>query len=569
MDATPSLHRHSAWVAVFGVLLLSLAVPYSLTGQERPVAVLGQPAAVTISNVPTDQNQPPAGMPAQGDKKVPEPRGDPEPLPSPKSVPTWNVPVPLTPPAVEPGEELMPINLPAALQLGNARALDIVIAEQQVRIAAAALLGTQVLWLPTLGMGTDYQAHTGPTQNADGSTINASKASMYTGLAPFAIFSLSDAIFEPLSQRQITRAQEANVQTATNDTLTDVAVAYFNAWEARAQLAGVRDVVARAAAVVQKTNGLVPGTVPEVELNRVKAAYYNFEQTEEVARQHWRLSSAEVARILRLKPTVILDPLEPPQLKITLVSPEKTPDELIPIALNTRPELTFTQAQVEAARYKLQQERYRPLVPNFVLRGGGTTPPYAMAVGAYGSGSGSTVGDMMARSDWDVEVIWELRNFGLGNAALIRGRQAELELVRAQDYRFRDLVAREVTDAWSDLRSAHRRLAESERELREADLSAAKNLQALGETKRLGAIIILVIRPLEVVASLQALTTAYYDYFGAISDYNRAQFRMYRALGSPAQQLYGRDGLAGPPISPSGTGPVQPCGAAANSPNPG
>jgi hypothetical protein len=52
---------------------------------------------------------------------------------------------------------------------------------------------------------------------------------------------------------------------------------------------------------------------------------------------------------------------------------------------------------------------------------------------------------------------------------------------------------------------------------------------------------ILVIRPQEVVAAIQSLVLAYNDYFGAVADYNRAQFRLYRALGHPAQMLTGQD----------------------------
>ncbi len=85
-------------------------------------------------------------------------------------------------------------------------------------------------------------------------------------------------------------------------------------------------------------------------------------------------------------------------------------------------------------------------------------------------------------------------------------------------------------------------LAEAERELRKErpDVSATKNLEGLGETKRPQAnIIILVIRPLEVVASLQALTTAYYDYFGAIADRHATgpSFACIGALGSPAPAI--------------------------------
>jgi hypothetical protein len=41
-------------------------------------------------------------------------------------------------------------------------------------------------------------------------------------------------------------------------------------------------------------------------------------------------------------------------------------------------------------------------------------------------------------------------------------------------------------------------------------------------------------RAFEVVDALQALSRAYANYFQSVNDYNRAQFRLYRALGYPA-----------------------------------
>jgi hypothetical protein len=49
------------------------------------------------------------------------------------------------------------------------------------------------------------------------------------------------------------------------------------------------------------------------------------------------------------------------------------------------------------------------------------------------------------------------------------------------------------------------------------------------------------VRPQEVVVSIQALAQAYSDYYGAVADYDRAQFRLYRALGQPAQLVSGQD----------------------------
>ena len=48
---------------------------------------------------------------------------------------------------------------------------------------------------------------------------------------------------------------------------------------------------------------------------------------------------------------------------------------------------------------------------------------------------------------------------------------------------------------------------------------------------------ILVVRPSEAMLALQGLAQANADYYAALADYNRAQFRLYRALGQPAQCL--------------------------------
>ncbi len=77
--------------------------------------------------------------------------------------------------------------------------------------------------------------------------------------------------------------------------------------------------------MVNKAEGLAPGLIPEVEVARVRAAKANFEQVVETARHRWRDASAEVARVTRLKPTVVLQPLEPPQMRITLVPPTACP----------------------------------------------------------------------------------------------------------------------------------------------------------------------------------------------------------------------------------------------------
>ena len=96
------------------------------------------------------------------------------------------------------------------------------------------------------------------------------------------------------------------------------------------------------------------------------------------------------------------------------------------------------------------------------------------------------------------------------------------------------------------------RLGDAEREVKDAVQSAEDNLKGLTGTKGPAGQNVLLIRPQEAVASVQALAQAYADYYAAVADYDRAQFRLYRALGRPAQ------GLTCDPVVVPGTAPAAP-----------
>jgi hypothetical protein len=98
-------------------------------------------------------------------------------------------------------------------------------------------------------------------------------------------------------------------------------------------------------------------------------------------------------------------------------------------------------------------------------------------------------------------------------------------------------IAAEVVQAYAQAQSAVARVRETEQALKDALELVRENIKALGQTQGSGRPLILVVRPQEVVAAVQALAQAYTSFHGAIADYNRAQFRLYRALGHPAQAL--------------------------------
>jgi outer membrane protein TolC len=465
-------------------------------------------------------------------------------------------PKPIRAASLGPCDTPLPINLPTALKLADVRPIDVAVASQRIELAAAQLQQAQAVWLPTVYLGADYSRHDGQVQDAPGNVFGTSKSSLLLGAGPSAVFALSDAIFGPLSARQVLQARESTLQTARNDSLLAVAEAYFNVQEARGDLAGAEDVARRADDLVRRAEDLARKgeIIPELEVVRARAQAARNRQAVQSARERWRVASANLVRVLRLDPAAVVEPLEPPHLRVTLVPPDRSVDDLIRVGLTNRPELAAQQALVQATLERLRQERLRPLIPSILIRGASTPVTGTLAGGYFGGGRDDQLGNFSARSDFDVQVLWELRNLGFGNRALVGQQRAENQLALLELFRTQDRVAAEVAQAFAEAQSAAARLRDAEAGLRDAVDSADKNLQGLGETKSAGKVLVLVIRPQEVVAAIQALSQAYADYYAAIADYDRAQFRLYHALGHPAQALAG-DGAACPLTLPDGTAP--------------
>jgi outer membrane protein TolC len=472
---------------------------------------------------------------------------------SPPVLPSINPSGPAGPEPAKPddADRALPINLATALRLADARPLIIEAARSAVETEYGLYEQARVLWLPSIYLGIDYQRHDGAQQNAlDGSPIIGSRNQFLAGGGAQAVFALTDAIYSPLAERQLLRARNIQVQVAKNDALLSVATAYFDVQQARGILAGTRDCVVRARELARRVTSLGRGLAPQIEVERVNTLLANLEEQEATSYQDWLTSSANLNRLLRLDPAAVVIPLEPPHLQVTLISPKETVDALIPIGLTNRPELAAQQAVVQATLVRLKQERMRPLIPSLVLQSN-ATPDDRLGAGAFGTGTNGLT-SWNGRSDWDAEVVWELKNLGFGNRGLITQRRGEQRQATVELFRIQDLVAQDVTQAQATVRASRTRVNKSEAEVKAALASYAGNLKGLSETVRAGQLLQLINRPQEAVAALQQLEQAYIDYYTAANDYNRAEFRLYHATGFPARGVTCGDSL-GPviPVDPS------------------
>ena len=439
---------------------------------------------------------------------------------------------------LEPTDLGFPINLATALRLSDARPLIVASAQASVWIAEAKLTRAKLLWVPTLNFAADYIRHDGGGPDFNKGILTSPSVNyFYAGGSLSQYVNLTDAIFEPLAARQELRSRQFDVQAAKNDSLQMTADAYFRVHESRGKYAGTLYAVKRGHDLVDRIARLSKDLVPRVEIDRARNMVADIEQMANSAREDWRVHSADLTQILRLDPRTVVVPQEHDHMQLTLIDPSQTLDDLMRVAVLTRPELASNRAKVDAAEARVRREKMRPVLPVVALNGFQSSGGMNIQAGVFGIGPNSSLNQWSGRFDSSFQLLWQLDAFGIGNVARVKKQRGEQSDAVVELFREQDKVAAEVTEAHARSESAATRVGQAEKALRSAMVAFDGSYEGLHETTRWGDVLVLVNRPQETVFSLRELKIAFDEYFATVAEYNRAQFALYHALGYPARQI--------------------------------
>ncbi len=428
-----------------------------------------------------------------------------------------------------PAENPNPITFAAALSLVARQNPQVAFANEQVNEAFAQLRGAQVLWLPAIRAGVGYINHDGPLQNSDGTITAANRSALEAGLGMYAVgggapaipgisakFSFADAVFQPRIADHEVAARQHAVTATTNDLLLFVAVAYLDLVRAFQQQAIAQETLDHTARLADLTAAFArSGQGNQADADRAQTELALRRNALAQAAAQTKVASARLVELLHLEPTRLLMPQEPTIVPIELVSRDATVARLVADGLSCRPELAQSGHLVEEAVRRLDRQRYAPLWPSLLLD---------VSQSGYGGGPDSTIADYRGRFDFDATVYWELRNFGLADAAAQKAARSRLEQSRQLQIQLMDRVAREIVEARAQSESLRGQIAVAQAGIRVASDSYRRNLQRIRGGQGL---------PLEVLQSLQALDQSCREYLRAVGDYDEWQFRLYRAVGCP------------------------------------
>lgn len=463
----------------------------------------------------------------------------------------------LKPPPLEANDRRFPINLATALRLADARPLIVAAAQASAWVAEAQYQKAKVLWLPAFMMNACYMRHDGygpdfngainvPQgenalgQNSPGNLgkpLNQNLNWFMAGVSLYEVIAVTDAVFQPLASKQILKAKRWDIQTAKNEALLETARSYFSVHRYRGQYAGALYCVEQGRKLVETIASLSKDLVPAVEIDRARNLLAFLEEEAVSDRENWRVVSADLTQVLRLDPRAVVEPLENDHLQITLIDPQRSLDDLIPIGLTNRPELSAQQAMIQAALVRIRQEKMRPLLPSILITGFQTPGGMTTQAGIFGTGYDNKLNLWSFRDDISTQVVWQLQNLGLGNLALIKRRRGEQSRATAALFQIQDMVASEVTQSQANVQSAAARVVQAERSLRSGLITFQKNLEGLSQTKRFGNVLETIYRPQEVVYALKLLKYSFNEYYATVADYNIAQFQLFHALGYPAREI--------------------------------
>ena len=156
----------------------------------------------------------------------------------------------------------------------------------------------------------------------------------------------------------------------------------------RGQYAASLYCVEKAASWWRAIKALSKDLVPEVEVDRARNLLAFLEEAGHLSREDWRVASADLTQFSASIPARWSNRWNTTIYRSPLFDPSRSLDDLIPIGLTNRPELSAQQSLIQAALVRIRQEKMRPLLPLILITGfqtpGGMTTEAASSPPAIG-----------------------------------------------------------------------------------------------------------------------------------------------------------------------------------------
>jgi len=420
--------------------------------------------------------------------------------------------------------DALAIDLPTTLALAGAESLEVELARLRTHEARAVHERTRARYFPWIEPFAGYRRHEGRLQDIVGRILDTDRQAYDVGAAVVAEVDLGRVLYENLAAKQRARAAEHASESQRRESVALAASRYLELarTEASVEVAAESVRIARDYAD-QLERAVAIGIAFQGDLHRARARVErNLRLASQVGVER-RVAAARLAEALALDPAADLR-IAAPELGIwALVDPEADQEALVRDALARRPELRAVASAERAAAAEHDAARVGPWLPTI----GGRASVYGL-----GGGVGDARGRFGDGQDYGVGLRWRLGPGGLFDAGREREMAARAQQAGIERRRLAETVTREVVEAHTRARALAEQRAMAERmlEASEETLRLSRERKAFG----VGSV-------LETLAAEEDLTRARLEYVGLVSEANRAQLELQRAIGDEPGKTSGSD----------------------------
>jgi outer membrane protein TolC len=419
------------------------------------------------------------------------------------------------PPAAE-DSTTYPIDLATVLRLAGAQNLDVQLARNAVDEAHANYTSAVERFLPALVPSASYLSHKGRDQDVNGVVMDVPKHSDTVGAYLTAQIPVGDAIFTALQTHQLVTAADAGATAQERDSGLAAVQQYFDLVSARALVDVVSQALSISQSYEQQLNEAVRiGIAFKGDAVRVQTQTQRLQLDLTRAQERQRLAAARLAQTLHLEPLVELTPAEREPAPLALAGLNAPPKELIRTALENRPELARSTAEIAAAEQGRRGAIYGPLIPTIGGQAFG---------GEFNGGPADTTANGGSRQDYTVGLSWKVGPGGLFDLGRIRANRAKLSAAELRDEKLRDQIGNEVVDGYTQVQSLFEQLRVARLNLNAAE----ETLRLTRHRKELGVGVVL-----EDIQAQQELLQARSDLVIIVTQLNQQQYVLLRSVGAP------------------------------------
>ncbi len=405
----------------------------------------------------------------------------------------------------------IPVNLPTILKLAGANNLTIKQYELQYELSLAQIDKAKEWYLPTISVGPTMHYLTGAVMQTNGALLtDATQKELWLGGGIVGELDFNKGIYNVMAKKQQSAAVKFESEAQRNNVILEAISDYYDLMVAQFNYNQLFNLVSQADTLTAQLQVQVQAGIryqSEYLLAQSNAGHIRFELTG--AQVQMRKESDALLSILNIDTNALLVSAD------TGIAPVEIVKSIADTGLasqytQNRPEYKSMQAELNSIQAEKKSTTVGLLLPKLEV----ATPDALLG----------TFGEPYYNSyHLDAGLLWNIPIGRIIYKGDLKTYNAEINIQQNDMQQFGNEVHRQVEDARAQIALSAEQMTFSKLSLAESDKALTQSI----ERERLGTVL-----PFEVFQSEQFYVQAEDDYLKAVSNYNKAQYELYVAMGN-------------------------------------